>query len=225
MRNVAGENPEPEIERPCDHLMLNSSDEVLYAQYKQGDYDAFTILDHRHRGTVRAYLLNHMSGRYHGDIDDLIQTVLTDLSQKPPVFVDGSMQKWLIMIATRDMLDHIRHEKAKKRHNGLPVLQVNENDSFTHALLFHELSNLETSESLRDCIDRLPEIERQVIRLLLEGKSKSAAGRLLRLTSRRFRTHYERAIRRLKMMFKDARLTAIPVADPVARMANSSTNS
>ncbi len=180
--------------------MPETTDEELYTRYKTGDDDSFTKLYIRHKAAVRGWLSKSLADSYYCDIHDLVQGVFLDLSQRTPVFTNGSLENWLIQIAVRDATDHLRLKTAKKRYTGWPESEIRDTDRITKVTPLDSLCTKESREVLASMIERLPEIEQSVIRLFLDGTAKSKIARTLGISPRNFLTRFNYAVRLLKIM-------------------------
>ena len=184
--------------------MQQLPDEELFALYKTtGTDDYFTTIYKRRVERVRHYLMRLMpvsGGCIHNSyIDDIIQKVFTDLIGHRG-FKKVTLLNYLLERAKRHCLDLRRHLTAKKRATAMPEVEISETDSITTITPFDDLCAKETREALQSMIDRLPEIERNVILLHLEGINKSNIAKKLGITPRNFLTHYNFALRLLKIM-------------------------
>ena len=180
--------------------MPESTDEELYARYKAGDDHSFTILYGRHKPAVRGWLSKSLADSYYCDIHDLVQGVFLDLSQRLPVFTNGSLENWLIQIAVRDAMDHLRLKTAKKRYTGQPESELRETDRTTNVTPLDTLCTKESRETLEGMVERLPEVERRLIRLYLDGNTKSKIAEILNISPRNFLTRYNFSLRLLRIM-------------------------
>lgn len=129
--------------------MPETTDEELYTRYKTGDDDSFTKLYIRHKAAVRGWLSKSLADSYYCDIHDLVQGVFLDLSQRTPVFTNGSLENWLIQIAVRDATDHLRLKTAKKRYTGWPESEIRDTDRITKVTPLDSLCTKESQKCLR----------------------------------------------------------------------------
>ena len=179
-------------------------DEQLFARYKAADdQESFTTIYNRRVERVRHYLMRIMpkSGGavHHGYIDDLLQRVFTDLMGHKG-FKKRTLLNFLLERAKWHCLDLRRHLTAKKRATNLPEVQVGEYDKVTEITPFDLLCEKETSEVFASMVDRLPDIERDIINMYLDGTAKNLIGKALGLSPRNFITRFKFAVRLLKIM-------------------------
>jgi len=185
-------------------MMKLLSDEELFSRYKAtGNNDCFTTIYNRRVERVRHYLMRLMPASagaiHHSYIDDLIQRVFTDLIGHVG-FKKSTLLNYLLERAKWHCLDLRRHLTAKKRATAMPEVEISETDSITTVTPFDDLCAKETREALQDMIDRLPEVERNIINLYLGGTNKSKIAKALGISPRTFLTHYNFAVRLLKIM-------------------------
>lgn len=191
--------------------MLQLQDEELFLLYKTTrNNEYFTTVYNRQVGRVRHYLMRLMpasGGCIHSSyIDDLIQLVFTDLVGHDS-FKKSTLLNYLLERAKWHCLDLRRHLTAKKRATSMPEVEISETDSITTITPLDDLCEKESREVLRDMVERLPEIERNIIQLLLNGHSKSKIAKVLSISPRKFLTRYNFALRLLKIMAHSRELT------------------
>ncbi len=184
--------------------MQQLSDEELFSLYKTTRIsEHFTTIYKRRVERVRHYLMRLMpasGGCIHNSyIDDLIQLVFTDLIGHDG-FKKSTLLNYLLERAKWHCLDLRRHLTAKKRATAMPEVEIRETDSITTVTPFDDLCAKETREALQDMIDRLPETEQTIIKMLLNGHNKSKIAKALDISPRNFLTHYNFALRLLKIM-------------------------
>ena len=193
--------------------MKQLPDEELFDRYRTtGNEECFTTIYNRRVERVRHYLMRLMpesAGCIHSSyIDDLIQRVFTDLIGHVG-FKKSTLLNYLLERAKWHCLDLRRHLTAKKRATAMPEVEISETDSITTITPFDDLCAKETRESLQDMIDRLPELEQNIIRLYLDGVNKSNIAKALGISPRTFLTHYNFALRLLKIMAHGKELAVV----------------
>jgi len=193
--------------------MKQLPDEELFDRYRTtGNEECFTTIYKRRVERVRHYLMRlmHASGGciHNSYIDDLIQRVFTDLIGHVG-FKKSTLLNYLLERAKWHCLDLRRHLTAKKRATAMPEVEICDTDSITTITPFDDLCAKETRESLQDMIDRLPELEQNIIRLYLDGVNKSNIAKALGISPRTFLTHYNFALRLLKIMAHGKELAVV----------------
>ena|SRR5208282_1463600 len=192
-----------------DAQFAELNDEELFDLYKStGDSGYFTAIYDRRVGRVRRYLERLIPPRDHSHIDDLIQVSFAELSRHD-TFKRHGLLCYLIRVAKGQTWDLCRYLTSKKRTGTMPDVEIDENDKITTVTPFDDLCLKETREALRDMIDRLPKLEQNIIRLYLDGVNKSNIAKALGISPRTFLTHYNFALRLLKIMAHGKELAVV----------------
>lgn len=152
------------------------ADEDLVLQYvEHGDEKAFRILVDRHQEKVFGYLLGMVRDREVAN--DLFQEtflkVISALSKKRASYtVQGKFLGWVLRIARNGALDHLR---ARKKWKDVSNSQIDDEVDYwdrlpdESPLVDTMIHRSEQSELLKDCIDALPEEQREVLLLRHEA--------------------------------------------------------
>jgi RNA polymerase sigma-70 factor (ECF subfamily) len=138
---------------PADRLQL-VGDEILVDRAVHGDVAAFQALVHRHGPLMRAYTSRIVGSR--SEADDVVQeSFIIAWRQLHALRHPASVKSWLMRIASREALAHIRRRPSDA---PLPAIEVPgsgdtrpENVAVRNAEL----------RALSAALDRLPEDQRQ----------------------------------------------------------------
>lgn len=148
-----------------NHSDLFDPDAVVAAVLR-GDVDQFRLIIREYGLLVRGFLSARLHHRE--DVDDLAQEVFLIAYQKLKSYDSGNFRGWLLGIARFQLNNHWR--KLSRRANAM--------ERFRHkvaAAIDREMEeageDLEPRhiERLLDCITKLPERARQIVRAGLEG--------------------------------------------------------
>jgi RNA polymerase sigma-70 factor (ECF subfamily) len=136
-----------------------------------GHTDCFQYLIRDFAPSVRGYIAAHVRGS--DDIDDLLQDVFMAAYRGLPTFRRGDdFGAWLRGIAHNKVLNHLRsyarRMSAYERFRQEVAREiVDDLDELT------ALDNADTLIQLHNCIEKLPERLRRVVRATLQGVSPS----------------------------------------------------
>ncbi|HJZ92927.1 MAG TPA: RNA polymerase sigma factor [Gemmataceae bacterium] len=146
------------------------SDEDLLTRFRKGHRDVFGALVRRYQRELYGYLR-----RYLGDAhlaDDVFQTTFVQVFAKAAQYESGRpVRPWLYAIATNQAIDALRRlgrhpsvslEQTEAESNGekrglIELLEARESDPFDN------VDAAETRELVRGCLDRLPDVFKQVV--------------------------------------------------------------
>lgn len=144
---------------------METNDNELIEQYKQGDTGALGILAEKYRRPLFAYLINMTSAN--SDADELFQETWFRVIKKIDSYKQQNFYGWLIRIAHNLTIDKIRKKKPDysldaKIGDGettwidtMPAPTVNKD----------HLDNKETAENINIAIKTLPLKQREVFML------------------------------------------------------------
>jgi RNA polymerase sigma-70 factor, ECF subfamily len=146
------------------------SDEDLLTRFRKGHRDVFGTLVRRYQRELYGYLR-----RYLGDAhmaDDVFQTTFVQVFAKAAQYEPGRpVRPWLYAIATNQAIDALRRlgrhaavslEQTEAESDGekrglIELLEAREADPFDN------VDAAETRELVRGCLNRLPDVFRQVV--------------------------------------------------------------
>lgn len=129
------------------------------------------------------------------DVEDLVQEVFLKVYANLDKYdeVKASLSTWIYIITRNTVYDYL---KEKRDH---PVLELFENTVYSEEKMDESIWNNETLEELACALEKLPQIERDVIILIYyHGKPKTEVAKILDITYGQLRYLHDKALSRLK---------------------------
>ncbi len=141
---------------------LNEEAELV-RRASQGDRESAARLLLAHEQALFSYLSQVL--RSGPDVDDAIQeTLLRALENLDQFRGEGRFRAWLFQIARREVLNRWRTRPVVSLHDQSNAL-LNDSERFED----HPVVRQEEVESIRDTIQRLPDVEREVVWMRLKS--------------------------------------------------------
>lgn len=139
----------------------------IIAAVLRGDTDRFRLLVREYGLLVRGFLATRMY--YKEDVEDLAQDVFVIVFEKLNGYQPGSnFRSWLIGIARFELNNYLR--KSRRRANAMEQFREEMVEAIELELdTEHESLQRENVERLLDCISRLSDRARHIVRTGLEG--------------------------------------------------------
>ena len=139
----------------------------IIAAVLRGDTDRFRLLVREYGLLVRGFLATRMY--YKEDVEDLAQDVFVIVFEKLNGYQPGSnLRSWLIGIARFELNNYLR--KSRRRANAMERFREEMVEAIELELdTEHESLQRENVERLLDCISRLSDRARHIVRTGLEG--------------------------------------------------------
>lgn len=167
--------------------------------------DATNALFVAHRAAIIAYLRGRVPP---AEAEDLGQEVLVRATQALSSFRgDATLRTWLLRIASRAALDHLRSRRHRQARQTDPLPPADTADSVSPLALStpaeapRKLVRSEMHACVREFIDRLPAAHREVLRLKdLEGLTNAATAERLGVTVETAKIRLHRARRELRAL-------------------------
>ncbi|MBR2325898.1 MAG: RNA polymerase sigma factor [Alistipes sp.] len=143
------------------------SDQALLKSYKQGHREAISQLLERHSRRLRDYVRMMVKD---GDVaDDLTQEILIKVVKviDEGRYTDkGKFLPWLMRIAHNRVLDYFRaHKQAKTINESEAGYNIFGSASFAEPSVEESIISEQVAEELRALIERLPEEQREVVKM------------------------------------------------------------
>ena len=132
---------------------------------------------------------------YPNDVEDIVQTVFLKVYSNLDKYdeIKASFSTWIYIITRNTVYDYL---KDKRDH---PVLELIENTEESQEKMDESIWNNETLEELACALEKLPQIERDVIILIYyHGKPKTEVAKILAISYGQLRYLHDKALSRLK---------------------------
>ena len=140
-------------------------------------------------GFVRSKIYNQT------EVEDIVQTVFLKVYGNLDKYDEtkASLSTWIYTITRNTVCDYL---KEKRDH---PVIELIENTVYSAEEPDDSLLNQEALEELACALEKLPQIERDVIILIYyHGKPKTEVAKILDITYGQLRYLHDKALSRLK---------------------------
>ena len=140
-------------------------------------------------GFVRSKIYNQT------EVEDIVQTVFLKVYGNLDKYDEtkASLSTWIYTITRNTVCDYL---KEKRDH---PVIELIENTVYSAEEPDDSLLNKEALEELASALEKLPQIERDVIILIYyHGKPKAEVAKILDITYGQLRYLHDKALSRLK---------------------------
>ncbi len=169
-----------------------ATDAELIARWQSGDQRAAALLVERH-ATPLARFAASLGVR--DEIDEVVQdTFVRGFESLDGFRANSSLRTWLFTICKRLVLDRRRADRRRR-----DVAEVDERDAATEYDALDTLVGDETARQVRDAVNRLTPLQREVFSLRVnEGLSYAEIAEALGSTEGSCRVHYHNAIRAIK---------------------------
>jgi len=170
-------------------------DRALVARWLGGDERAATLLVERHAPALARFAASLTSGIDQAQVEELVQDTFVRAFQSIAEFRgESTLRTWLFTIERRLLLDRRRAER--RRPDGD---EITEGDAATEYTALDALVAGETEGRIRQAIDRLSPLQRDVFMLrVTEGLSYKDISGVVGTTEGAARVHYHNAVRAIK---------------------------
>ena len=178
------------------------SDEALFEACRDGDERAFRVLVDRHAGVVRRLALNILADAH--EAEDVAQEAFVAAWRARAGWTpEARFTTWLHRIAVNKAIDRYRsrratpqsHETITRLAEAAPAAEV-ENQH-------QALERRETAVSLRDCLARLPDSQRQALTMFyFEDQDVARIARALDTTEQAVRSLLKRGKQSLRTLIQ-----------------------
>ncbi|MFT5924616.1 MAG: RNA polymerase sigma-70 factor (ECF subfamily) [Paraglaciecola sp.] len=190
------------IDKSADYL--RQTDTSLMQQYSTGDLQAFETLYNRHKGGLYRYFMRQIPEP--SLAEDLYQEIWNKvILQAKHYKPTAKFTTWLYTLAHNKLVDHVRYlsvvNKVVVRSHDSEVTEDNEQFKQTHIdnELEIELTSTRDGESLKQCIGRLPQAQKDSFLL------KEEAGLSVKDIATVLNTSFESSKSRLRYAYENLR--------------------
>lgn len=141
--------------------------DAIIAAVLRGETDRFRLLVREYSLLVRGFLATRLY--HHEDVEDLAQDVFVIVFEKLGSYQPGNnFRSWLIGIARFELKNYLR--KNQRRANAMERFRLEMVEAIEPELdAEHKSLHREKVERLLDCISRLPDRARRIVRAGLDG--------------------------------------------------------
>jgi RNA polymerase sigma-70 factor (ECF subfamily) len=146
------------------------TDEELMGRIQQGDERALEFLHHRHHGLLHKIVSRIIFND--SDADELVQECLLEAWRHAANYdpAKGQALGWLVTLARRRAIDRVRRKSAYWRaQDRFRVEREVESATATQCGADEEAAQGDAASAVAQLIEKLPEAQRQAIRLAFYG--------------------------------------------------------
>ena len=189
-----------------------SDEDLLLAYRTDGDREAFEELVRRYERELFNYLRHYL-----GDAEmaeDVFQTTFFQVHNKCELFEEGrSFRPWLYRIATNQAIDAKRRNKrhmtvsldaqmsADENHRNIYAMQLADEEALPDEVLI----DMERSVQVREAVEQLPDVLRQVLYLVyFQGMKYREAAETLGIPFGTIKCRLNIAIKKLQYVLAKA---------------------
>jgi len=178
---------------PDDRLPTEVPDEELLAAFRDGDGKAFEALVRRYQRPVLSIARRFSNDQ--DDAEDLAQRAFINAADRAGGWRGGSFKSWLFRIVVNLAKNHLRDNARFDRSEGAAEAESEptapEGDK--------RIEDRERREALRTAVARLPNRQREVLLLRIDGDLPFAEiAATLGITEVNAKVNYHHAVQKLK---------------------------
>jgi RNA polymerase sigma-70 factor (ECF subfamily) len=173
---------------------MSQGDAELLEAFRQGDARAFEALVRRYQRPVLA--IARRFARDPDDAEDLAQRAFINASQRAEGWRGGSFKSWLFRIIVNLAKNHVRDTARFDRQSA-----AHEEAPAAEASAEARIESLQRQKALREAVARLPNRQREVLLLRIDGDLPFAEIALaLDITETNAKVNFHHAVQKLKAM-------------------------
>jgi RNA polymerase sigma-70 factor (family 1) len=175
-----------------------TEDIELLQLLRGGDKGAFEIIYNRYQSKLYRVALSKV--RAEENAMEIVQDVFLDLWLRRTQVEITDLERYLFSAIKYKVLDFFKKEFQRKRYIELVQFSLSDHSSDTEeTLAFNELT-----QSVMDCIDKLPEKTKKIFELnRLQHTSPDEISQLLNIPLRTVEYHITQGLRALRLSLKD----------------------
>ncbi len=164
-----------------------------FTQFQQGDEYAFRFFYEKHYHALCTCVLQILKNEDH--MHDIVQEAFITLwKSRDTLESELHLKMFLYQVVRHRCLNIIKNLKIQEKYIQDYLLNIKEEDSFTNQIIEEEVHRLIIQE-----IKKLPEEQRRVVILHLEGKDNAEMATILHVSVNTIKTHKARARKTLKI--------------------------
>lgn len=175
-------------------LRQADDDALLAAIARRQDGQAFSELYERHQHAAFNLAL-HLTGK-HELAEEAVQEAMADVWRSAASYRPGKARSWVLRIVANASLKILR---GKRRRKEMATAEVPEEPLFDESSPEHDAERSELLVALRECVGRLPAINRRLVALYyVAGFSQEEIGQELALPARTVSFKIEETLQQLR---------------------------
>ncbi len=179
------------------------ADEALFEASRDGDEQAFRVLVDRHARIVRRLALNILADAHEAE-DVAQETFVAAWRARESWSPDARFTTWLHRIAVNKAIDRYRARRATPESHEVITRLAEAAPAAAPSPDQHQALELrESAKSLRDCLARLPESQRQALTMFyFEDQDVARIARVLDTTEQAVRSLLKRGKQTLRTLIQ-----------------------
>ncbi len=178
-------------------MEVSASDAELLEAFRAGDAKAFEALVRRYQRPVLA--IARRFARDEDDAEDLAQRAFINASERAEGWRGGSFKSWLFRIVVNLAKNHLRDVSRFDRSESAQDQEPEPTAPEAH----QRLEAREEQEALREAVARLPNRQREVLLLRIDGDIPFAEiAAALGITEVNAKVNFHHAVQKLKALLK-----------------------
>lgn len=127
------------------------------------------------------------------DAQDIVQETFVKIYNNQSLLMEASnIRAYLYRMVKNDCIDYLRHINVQNKHQDVLMDMVLAN------MNYEDRAENDVSEKIKDCLSSLPDKQKLIISLRLEGKSYGEISQILNISEGTVNTHVHRAYKFIK---------------------------
>lgn len=127
------------------------------------------------------------------DAQDIVQETFVKIFNNQSLLIEASnIRAYLYRMVKNSCVDYLKHINVQNKHQDGLVDMILDN------MNYEDSTEAEVSEKIKVCMSSLPEKQRMIISLRLEGKSYGEISKMLNISEGTVNTHIGRAYKFIK---------------------------
>ena len=173
---------------------MERSDELLMEAYRNGDQSAFLQLVQRYQTRLYGYLMRMVNNSEIAE--DCFQETFLRVHRKAHTYRSGgTFKRWLYTIATRTVIDRLRHDGRRPPTDPLEFDAPNYPNAFDPS---EDAVRAELRQTVLSALETLPPRQRAVLVLAYyQGHTYPEVAEIMGCSLGTVKTHMSRALKKL----------------------------
>lgn len=142
------------------------------------------------------------------DAADLVQEVFLQVYNDDSFLsAKFNARAYLYKMVKNSCIDYLKHLSVRTKHQSAII------DTFLNDLEYDEEQEKDMNSKIESCLDSLPMMQREIIKLRLEGRNYNEIAQLLNISVGTINTHVSRAYSFIKNNFVEVYVSLIAIDD------------